>query len=78
MILSITFSISSLLQEMHRRSVNIKVKKFNSLSIVYKFILANDEKKYECEPMPSSGNMAYEILLNEGILKKVVIQKVKE
>ena len=54
------------------------MKKFNSLSIVYKFILANDEKKYKCEPMPSSGNMSYEILLNEGILKKVVIQKVKE
>ena len=38
LIRSITFSISSLLQEMHTRSVNIKVKKFNSLSIVYKFI----------------------------------------
>ena len=52
-------------------------------SVSYKYdddylYIGNDEKKYECEPMPSSGNMSYEILLNEGILKKVVIQKVKE
>ena len=52
-------------------------------SVSYKYdegylYIGKDEKKYECEPMPSSGNMSYEILLNEGILKKVVIQKVKE
>ena len=52
-------------------------------SVSYKYdegylYIGNDEKKYECEPMPSSSNMSYEILLNEGLLKKVVIQKVKE